>query len=120
MNIAHLVFQYNDFILTPSDCRNKYIARLNFSRLAREGKLSTLGFAEDNWSEMSLNSPFPLWADDLRCGYILVGRDHRIVGIVDWEFVYVVPVQFALDPPLWLLFEEPECWSLAIRNRELV
>jgi hypothetical protein len=47
---------------------------------------------------------------------VLVGREQRIVGLVDWEFAYVGLVQFALDPPWWLLFEEPECWPFEIES----
>lgn len=36
--------------------------------------------------------------------------------MIDWEFAYVGPAQFVLDPPWWLLLEEPECWPGGIEE----
>jgi hypothetical protein len=47
MHIAQLVFQHNDLVSTKDDCRNKYVARQLFQRLAKQGRLSTFGLAED-------------------------------------------------------------------------
>jgi hypothetical protein len=37
-----------------------------------------------------------------------------IVSIIDWEFSYAAPTQFALDPPWWLLLNVPEMWHTDI------
>ncbi|RDL31365.1 uncharacterized protein BP5553_09574 [Venustampulla echinocandica] len=138
MQMAHLVFQHNDLTYSDYDCRNKYVARQLFRRLAKEGKLSTFGFADDDWSAQSsrfssnpdsstnrgpglssapdTRGPFHLWCDDLRGGNILVDKDLRVAALIDWEFAYVGPAQFALDPPWWLLLEEPECWPGGIQE----
>lgn len=50
MHLAQLLFQHNDLISSEDDCRNKYIARQLFRKLAKQGRLSTFGFAQDNWS----------------------------------------------------------------------
>ncbi|EEU43829.1 uncharacterized protein NECHADRAFT_29954 [Fusarium vanettenii 77-13-4] len=86
-NIA-LLFQHNDLVRSEDDCRNKYVARYLFHLLAKQGRLSSFGFVEDNWSQ----------EDD-------------VIAAIDWEFTYVSPTQFILDPPWWLLLEVPEMWS---------
>lgn len=43
MHLAQLVFQRNDAVSSEGDCRNKYVARQNFGRLAKQGRLSTFG-----------------------------------------------------------------------------
>jgi hypothetical protein len=50
MHMAQLLFQHNDLTKEPDDCRNKFVARLLFRRLASQGKLHTCGFVDDNWS----------------------------------------------------------------------
>ncbi|KAH8879479.1 hypothetical protein GQ53DRAFT_854515 [Thozetella sp. PMI_491] len=133
MHFAQLLFQRNDFVQSLDDGRTKYIARLLFRRLAKEGKLSTFGFQEDTWSAQARNSrgmthkapdalapapsgqgPFRLWCDDLRAGNILFDENKRLAAIIDWEFTYAAPAQFILDPPWWLLLAEPEKWPEGI------
>ncbi len=133
MHLAQLLFQRNDLVQSLDDGRTKYVARLLFRRLAKEGKLSTFGFAEDTWSAQARNSgsatrrtpealspvpssqgPFRLWCDDLRAGNILLDENERIAAIIDWEFTYAAPTQFILDPPWWLLLAEPEKWPEGI------
>ena len=126
MHIAQLTFQHNDLVFTLDDCRNKYIARRLFWKLAKKGQLSKFGFAEDDWSSQSTSrcltslslapsgsDSFRLWCDDLRAGNVLLSKDEpqKIVSIIDWEFTYAAPTQFALDPPRWLLLDQPERWS---------
>ncbi|PVH76961.1 hypothetical protein DL98DRAFT_550882 [Cadophora sp. DSE1049] len=53
MHIAQLIFQHNDLVTTEDDCRNKYVARQLFRRLAKDHRLSTFGFADDSWSAQS-------------------------------------------------------------------
>lgn len=48
MQIAILIFQHNDMVSSEDDCRNKYVARQLFRRLAKQGRLSSFGFAEDS------------------------------------------------------------------------
>lgn len=126
MHIAQLVFQHNDLTTTPDDCRNKYVARQLFRRLAKDGRLSTFGFAEDDWSAQSKNqswelspapsrtSSFRLWCDDFRPSNILLNKAGEIVSLIDWEFAYIAPTQFSLDPPWWLLLNTPEMWHARI------
>ncbi|XWW93415.1 hypothetical protein V2A60_001348 [Cordyceps javanica] len=131
MQQAQLVFQHNDLVVSEDDCRNKYISRHLFRKLAKEGKLSIFGFAEDNWSAQAkkmraagarcLAAPdakgsFRLWCDDLRPDNFLVDEHHEIIAAIDWEFTYAAPTQFALDPPWWLLLEKPEMWSTGLES----
>ncbi|KAJ9130148.1 Phosphotransferase [Pleurostoma richardsiae] len=122
MHIAQLVFQHNDLVATADDCRNKYVARQLFRRLAKQGRLSSFGFAEDDWSAQSKSqtsmlcpapsstTSFRLWCDDFRAGNILLDETDEIAAFIDWEFTYIAPTQFALDPPWWLLLNAPEAW----------
>lgn len=111
MHIAQLVFLHNDLVKTADDCRNKYVVRQLFRKLAKQGCLSTFGFVEDDWSAQSKSqawmlSPAPsgsgsfrLWCDDLRASNILLNEADDIVAVIDWEFEYIAPTQFALDSP---------------------
>ncbi|KAF6796983.1 phosphotransferase [Colletotrichum sojae] len=126
MHLAQLVFQHNDLVTGEDDCRNKYVARQLFRGLARQGRLSTFGFAQDDWSAAAHSSGrrkipapdgeggFRLWCDDFRLTNVLVrdGPDGEVevAAAIDWEFAYAAPAQFALDPPWWLLVELPEMW----------
>lgn len=124
MNIAQLIFQHNDVITSEDDCRNKYVARQIFRRLAKQGKLSCFGFSNDKWSAQSCRVPsssllpapsgtqeFRLWGDDFRAGNILLTDNDDIAALIDWEYTYAAPTQFILDPPWWLLIETAEMWS---------
>ncbi|KAK7948990.1 uncharacterized protein PG986_009876 [Apiospora aurea] len=108
MQLATLLFQHNDIVSSEDDCRTKYVARQLFRRLAKQGRLSSLGFAEDTWSGRSQCA-----GAYFRPANILVDEeaDEKILGVIDWEFAYVAPTQFALDPPWWLLLEAPEKWE---------
>jgi hypothetical protein len=126
MHLAQLVFQHNDLVASADDCRNKYVARQIFRRLAREGKISTFGFKEDNWSAQSktmstISSPAPpnagffrLYCDDLRAGNVLLDNSNNVAAIIDWEFTYAAPSQFSLDPPWWLVLDAPDMWDNGI------
>ncbi|PVH84308.1 phosphotransferase [Cadophora sp. DSE1049] len=129
MQIAILVFQHNDIVSSEDDCKNKYVARQLFRRLAKQGRLSTFGFVEDGWSGQSksqtvpttLKAPdgsnsFRLWSDDFRPSNIVVDESDEILGAIDWEFAYVGPTQFVLDPPWWLLLDVPEMWKKGIEH----
>ncbi|GKU15204.1 unnamed protein product [Fusarium langsethiae] len=127
MHMAQLLFQHNDLVRSEDDCRNKYVARRLFHFLAKQGRLSTFGFIEDNWSDQSNSSKFTcpmpngsdsfrLWCDDLRPANLLLNQKDDVVAAIDWEFTYIAPTQFSLDPPWWLLLEVPEMWSSGIDN----
>ncbi|KID82299.1 phosphotransferase [Metarhizium guizhouense ARSEF 977] len=129
MHIGQLIFQHNDVVNSDDDCRNKYVARQIFRRLAKQGKLSTFGFQQDSWSAQSSEispstlSPAPpgthsfrLWGDDFRAGNILLTESDDIAALIDWEFTYAAPTQFILDPPWWLLIETAEMWSAGMDN----
>lgn len=129
MHLAQLIFQHNDLVTSEDDCRNKYVARQVFRRLAKQGRLSTFGFAGDDWSYQSSKissstlSPAPsnselfrLWGDDFRAGNILLTESDDIAALIDWEYTYVAPTQFILDPPWWLLIETAEMWSDGMDN----
>ncbi|KAF2972817.1 hypothetical protein GQX73_g694 [Xylaria multiplex] len=129
MHVAQLVFQHNDAVTSEDDCRNKYVARQLFRRLAKQGRLSTFGFAEDDWSAQSSSGEFPalapapcgsgsfrLWGDDFRAGNILLNDADDIAAVIDWEFTYAAPTQFALDPPWWLLLNTAEMWASGMQD----
>ena len=127
LHIAQLVFQHNDLVASEEDCRDKYVSRILFRRLAKEGKISSFGFAEDKWSAQSRhltalcpaaksNWGFRLWCDDLRPNTFLVDEFNDIVSVIDWELTYSAPTQFILDPPWWLLLDVPEMWSAGLQD----
>ncbi|PYI35548.1 phosphotransferase family protein [Aspergillus indologenus CBS 114.80] len=97
----HLHHQRNDAVDSADDCRRRFVARRLFSRVASEGRLA---------SSRNDHGPFKLWCDDLRPSNILLNEHLQIVGVIDWEFTYAAPVQFAHAPPWWLLLEQPEYW----------
>jgi len=124
MQMATLVFQHNDMVSSEDDCRNKYVARQLFHRLAKQCQLSTFGFADDDWSACSKSGPvqarlpapdgsafFRLWCDDFRPTNILVDDNDEVLGAIDWEFAYAAPTQYVLDSPWWLLLDVPEMWE---------
>jgi hypothetical protein len=115
MHLAQLIFQHNDLVSNVEDCLNKYVARHLFLRLARQGRISTFGFAQDDWSAMAKTSPaslkvqvpsnsesFHLWCDDFRTANVLVdpqATTDKIAAVIDWEFMYAASTQFKLDSP---------------------
>lgn len=123
MHIAQLIFQHNDLVTTEDDCRNKFVARQLFRRLAKDHCLLSLGFADDSWSAQSKSWPsqllpapsnvesFRLWANDFRPGNILLDESADLAAVIDWELAYTGPTQFILDCPWWLLLDVPEMWK---------
>lgn len=103
LHIAHLMNQRNDAIDSAEDCRRKLVARYLFRKLAREHRLTKQLASFDK-------GPFKLWCDDFRPANILMNKELKIVGVVDWEFTYAAPVEFSFAPPWWLLIEKPEYW----------
>ncbi|KAH8651154.1 hypothetical protein BX600DRAFT_100176 [Xylariales sp. PMI_506] len=128
MQMATLIFQHNDITSSEDDCKTKYVARQLFRRLAKQGRLSRFGFAEDDWSAAYSkyfgasgllsapdgSGPFRLWSDDFRPVNVVVDEDDQLLGAIDWEFAYVGPTQFILDSPWWLLLDIPELWDHGI------
>jgi hypothetical protein len=103
LHIAHLINQRNDAIDSAEDCRRKLIARYLFRKRAREHRLTERLASFDK-------GPFKLGCDDFRPANILMNKELKIVGVVDWEFTYAAPVEFSFGPPWWLLIEKPEYW----------
>jgi hypothetical protein len=128
MQIATLLFQHNDMVSSEDDCKSKYVARQLFRRLAKQGRLSTFGFTEDNWFASSKDaratlaapngsSSFHLWSDDFRPNNVMIDENDEVLGAIDWEYAYVGPTQFILDSPWWLLLDVPEMWDDGIEKR---
>ncbi|KAJ5109393.1 hypothetical protein N7456_006068 [Penicillium angulare] len=101
--MSHLKHQRNDAIHSADDCRRKFMARVLFRQLAQNRQLTQRWAAFDK-------GPFKIWCDDFRPGNVLVNKDKRIAGIVDFEFTYAAPIEFSYAPPWWLLIEKPEYW----------
>ncbi|KND87268.1 hypothetical protein TOPH_08099 [Tolypocladium ophioglossoides CBS 100239] len=98
------------------------------SQIGQTKPTVSFGFAEENWSARSKYAPatlpapdgwgsFRLWSDDSRPANILVDENDHVLGAIDWEFAYVGPTQFALDPPWWLQLDVPEMWDDGIERR---
>ncbi|KAH7018468.1 phosphotransferase family protein [Microdochium trichocladiopsis] len=110
MHMLQLVFQRNYLVKDEDDARDKYIARQLFRRLAASGKLS----APSNHNDASPGRdgpPFKLFSEDLRPNNVLLDEHFKIVAVIDWEFAYAAPAQFARDPPWWLLIRQPHHWE---------
>lgn len=107
LHLEHLIHQQNDAVDSADDCRRKYIARVLFRKLAREGRFT---------ASSTDFGPFSIWCDDLRPSNVLINEQLQIVGVVDWEFTYAAPVQFSNAPPWWLLLEQPEYWPKGLES----
>ncbi|TVY17419.1 hypothetical protein LARI1_G005968, partial [Lachnellula arida] len=105
-NLTHLSLQRNDAIESAEDCRYKYIARHVFRKIITEKRFPT--------TPVPGRKPFKLFCDDFRPSNVLVDDADKIVGVIDWEFTYAVPAEFASSPPWWLLLEAPEDWPHGI------
>ncbi|KJZ73835.1 hypothetical protein HIM_06728 [Hirsutella minnesotensis 3608] len=113
-NITNLQTQRN-IATSEQQARKLFVARHTFVRLV------------DKYSTYN-QGPFKLFCDDFRSHNILVDPETlRITAIIDLEFTNAMPYQFALDPPWWLLLDEPETYldqghtarefSIAFRRR---
>lgn len=102
MHMAQLAFQQNDVVEDEDDARDKYTARQLFRTLSSEKRLL---------SDLSqTDGGYRLFSEDFRPANVLLDKELRVVGVIDWEFAYAAPAPFAFDPPWWLLLEEPEYW----------
>jgi len=106
LNITHLSIQRNDAIEDAEDCRWKYVGRYAFRKLILERHYPT--------NPVSGPTPFKLFCDDLRPSNVLVDEHDKLVGVIDWEWTYAAPAEFAYSPPWWLLLEPPEEWPHGI------
>ncbi|KAK7609666.1 phosphotransferase family protein [Phyllosticta paracitricarpa] len=105
LHLQHLHHQRNDAVKDADDCRRKYVARQLFSRLARDNRLT---------SPATAAGPFKSWCDDLRPANVLLHSTSELAAVIDWEFTYFAPAEFAESPPWWLLLEAPEFWPNGI------
>lgn len=103
MHMTQLALQQNDAVEDEDDARDKYVARQLFRNLAAEKRLGP---------ELSdAKKEFILFSEDFRPANVLLDKDLRVVGVIDWEFAYAAPAQCSYDPPWWLLIEDPESWD---------
>lgn len=86
-HMRHLKSQRNDAIIDEADCRKRFIARALFLKIARK------------FSSIYSNGPFPLYCDDFRPSNVIVGADLNIRAVINWEFCYPAPAEFAHCPP---------------------
>lgn len=107
MHLAQLTFQHNNAVDDEDDARDKYVARQLFRQLASEGRLTSDAELEEGHDDAE---SFLLFSLDLRPSNVLIDKDLRVVGVIDWEFAYAAPAQFSFDPPLWLLLTNPYRW----------
>lgn len=111
MHIAQFTFQHNDAILDEDDARDKFVARLLFRQLVYEDRLTSTADGQ------STRQPdIRLFSEDLRPSNVLLDKDLRIAGVIDWEYAYAAPTQFSEDPPWWLLLMKPDEWPGAYES----
>ncbi|KAI1119030.1 phosphotransferase family protein [Nemania sp. NC0429] len=113
MHLAQLTFQHNGAVDDEDDARDKYVARQLFRQLASQGKLGVEPELDDSHGNAR---PFILYSEDLHPSNVLIDKDLRVVGVIDWEFAYAAPAQFSFDPPWWLLLGNPERWPGGYRG----
>ncbi|KAB8252945.1 hypothetical protein BDV35DRAFT_375407 [Aspergillus flavus] len=105
----HLVTQRNDAVDSEQDCRSRYVARRLFCKLAAESRLN---------SHTTSNSlPFKLFCDDLRPTNILLDDNMKIIAVIDWEFTYTAPAEFASMPP-WTYQPHLESFLRVLKRQE--
>ena len=93
-HFKHLEDQLNS-VDNSRDCRQKYACRYLFKSI-----VTLFTKKEDN------NGPFKLFCEDLSPANILVDpKTLKITGVIDWEFSYIAPAQFAAAPPEWLMLK---------------
>ncbi|PGG99364.1 hypothetical protein AJ79_08558 [Helicocarpus griseus UAMH5409] len=97
-HLHHLKMQRNNAVLDEDDCRKKYIARCLLRKIAQESH------------SPHDKGPFPLFCDDFRPSNVIVDNDLNIQSVIDWEYCYAAPVEFAHCSPWWLILSPPEEW----------
>lgn len=111
LHISHLKSQRNeadteadiDNDVLADNFRRKFVARFLFRKLVQDPEQRQQWLLHDN-------GPFPVWCDDFRPENVLIDESEKVIGVVDWEFTYTAPVEFAYAPPWWLLLKKPEDW----------
>ena len=103
MHMAQLAFQHNDTVEDEDDARDKYTARQLFRNLAAENRLVP--------DPSELDGDFRFFCEDLRPANVLIDKELRVVGVIDWEFSFAGPARLCFDPPWWLLLQAPDAWS---------
>jgi aminoglycoside phosphotransferase (APT) family kinase protein len=88
--------QQRNGIYNSEDCRNKYACRQLMKAIAM------------NFIPRNDDGPFKLFCDDFGPGNVLVNDSLEIVAVIDWEFCYAAPPQFAASIPWWLLLRRPD------------
>ncbi|KAJ5093705.1 hypothetical protein N7456_009566 [Penicillium angulare] len=91
---THLEKQRNS-VYNSQDCREKYATRHLMKAIAM------------NFIPKDDRGPFKLFCDDLCPQNVIVDDSLQIVGVLDWEFSYTAPSQFAASIPWWLLLRQP-------------
>lgn len=107
MHLIQLTFQHNNAVDGEGDARDKYVARQLFRKLASDGRLA---YRFNPQAGEGREPTFRLFSEDLRPSNILIDKDLRVVGVIDWEFAYAAPAKFFFDPPWWVLLKYPEYW----------
>lgn len=100
--MRHFIEQPHYCFQSTTEGQYRFMARYLFRKLANEDRIPG--------HDRTKTGSFPLFFDDLRPSNILIGANDRIVGLIDWEFVYAAPPSFTKSPPWWLLMVEPENW----------
>ncbi|KAL3474098.1 kinase-like domain-containing protein [Aspergillus californicus] len=90
----HLRQQRNS-VYNAQDCRDKYVCRQLMKAIALD------------FIPKSDYGPFKLFCDDLSPQNVLVNDSLEITAVIDWEFCYAAPSQFAASIPWWLLLKCP-------------
>lgn len=88
--------QQRNSIFDSEDCRQKYTCRYLMQAIAPH-------FI----SRRDKYGPFKLFSDDLCPSNVLVDDDLNVTAVIDWEFCYAAPAQFAGSLPWWLILRHP-------------
>ncbi|KAB5530465.1 hypothetical protein GE09DRAFT_393036 [Coniochaeta sp. 2T2.1] len=105
-HINHLVFQYNNAVLSEDDCRDKFAARCLFRQLIRKRRYPQA--VPTSSADESDVETFHFYCDDFRPASVLIDENMKVVGVIDWEWSYFAPSSYASDPPWWLICTEPD------------
>lgn len=90
--------QQRNAISDAEDGRLKFTAR----HLMKSIALNFVSRFDDN------HGPFKLFSDDFCPHNVLVDEStHQVTAVIDWEFCYAAPAQFAGSIPWWLLLQRP-------------
>lgn len=83
-------------VYDSEDCRQKYACRHLMQAIAPHfiSRRDTFG-------------PFKLFSDDLCPSNVLVDENLNVTAVIDWEFCYAAPAQFAGSLPWWLILRRP-------------